>query len=115
MRILGLDPGAQVVILQALATYAALASAYFFARPVLRGQTLQAHRELLAEATTNAPDIADLIAQASTALSKRSREEQPVTKKSNRNGILLLILSLLLFTAAIVLQIATDPQFSPKT
>jgi type II secretory pathway component PulM len=109
-----LDPGAQVIILQAVATYAALLSAYFFARPVLRGQTLQAHRELLADMKANAPDIAKLIAEASTVLSERNHREKPVARRDNAIGVVLLVGSLLLYTAAIGLQVLTDPQFNPK-
>ena len=47
MTIFGLGVGAQVVLLQGVSTYAALASAYFFAKPVLRLQTLEYHRDIL--------------------------------------------------------------------
>jgi hypothetical protein len=59
VKLFGLDSGAQIIILQALATYTALGSAYFFARPVLRGQTVQAHREILSDLESSDTDVTD--------------------------------------------------------
>lgn len=111
MRILGLEPGAQVIILQSVATYAALLSAYLLARPVLRGQTLQAHRELLAGMKPAADDVANLFSRAAQILDSRHQIERSLARRDNALGIGLLIFSLLLFTGAVALQVMTDPQF----
>jgi len=71
MKILGLDSGAQIIILQGLSTYTALASAYLFARPVLRTQPVEAHREILSDIKSNDTEVTDLLSQATGVLNKR--------------------------------------------
>jgi len=105
MEILGLSADAQVVILQALATYTGIASAFLFARPVLGGQNLQAQRELLSSLRPKDDDVADLVSQASNVLNERSQRDLPKVKSDNRWGFVLLIVSFLLFTAAVAVQI----------
>jgi hypothetical protein len=112
--IFGLGPGAQVIILQGLATYAAIASAYFFARPVLRGQYLEAHRAILSEIETADADVTALIEQASGVLAQRAQADRPRAHRDNWRGVSLLLASLLIFSSAVGLQIATDPAFTHK-
>jgi len=111
MKILGLDSGAQIIILQGLSTYTALASAYLFARPVLRTQPVEAHREILSDIKSNDTEVTDLLSQATGVLNKRIQSEQPSTRRDNRRGVILLIVSVFLLTAAVVLQVFTDPSF----
>lgn len=105
MVILGLDPGAQIIILQALATYAGIASSFFFARPVLMGQSLQSHRDLLSSVRSPEKGVQDVFASALDVLNKEARENQPKTQSDNRRGAVLLAVSLLLFTSAVALQV----------
>jgi len=111
MTIVGLGPGAQVIVLQALATYAAIGSAAFFALPVLRGQATQAQRDILASATASEPDVAELLARATDVLTRKAQAEQPRGARDNRIGASLLAASLALFTAAVALQVTSDPAF----
>jgi hypothetical protein len=112
VRIIGLSPGAQIIILQAVATYLALLSAYFFARPVLREQTLRSHRELLSELASDDQAIQEIINSASAKLTTSAQTVyQRKGRRDNFRGIALLVLSGLLFTGAVVLQLSTDPSF----
>lgn len=111
MKILGLESGAQIIILQGLSTYTALASAYFFARPVLRTQPVEAHREILSDIKSKDTDVTDLLSQATGVLNERIRSEAPSARRDNKRGVILLIISLLLLTGAVVLQVFTDPSF----
>jgi hypothetical protein len=114
MQILGLEPGALIIILQAVATYAALLSAYFFVRPVLRGQTVDASHDILAALKSDDRDVEKLLEQASGVLIERKRRNQPKSRRDNAIGVLLLVVSLLLFTGAVALQVLTDPAFHPS-
>ena len=114
MNILGLSSAAQVIVLQGLSTYAALASAYLFARPILRGQVLQNSQEILDSITPENPDVKILFDEASNLLSTRAQMEQPSARLHNFLGALLLLSSFLLFTGAVALQVSTDPSFHEK-
>jgi hypothetical protein len=111
MTIPGFGPGAQVIVLQAMATYAAIASAFFLALPVLRGQATLAHRDILASAASSDPDVAELLARAADVLARKAQAEQPRGARDNRVGLALLAVSLALFTAAVALQVTSDPAF----
>lgn len=113
MQILGLEPGAQIVILQAVATYAALLSAYFFARPVLRGQAVDASHDILTALKSTDRDVEKLLEHAAGVLIERKQRNLPKSRRDNAAGVLLLVASLLLFTGAVALQILTDPAFHP--
>jgi len=114
MAILGLEPGGLIIVLQGLSTYTALGSAWFFAKPVLRGQPVAASKTILSEVKSSQQDVAALFAHATEALSRRESDNRPLDKRDNKRGLALLVLSLLLFTAALVLQIQTEPSFHPK-
>ena len=111
MDILGLGPGAQVIVLQGLSTYTALASAYFFARPVLRGQTVQSHPDILSSLESSDPDVKQLIKSANDTLNRRAQLDHPLARQNNKLGVGLLIASVFLLTCAITLQVDTDPSF----
>jgi hypothetical protein len=111
VKILGLDSGAQVIILQGLSTYAALASAYCFANPVLRSQTVQSHRDILSSLESKDQDVSKLIKQAADTLTRRAQRDQPLARRNNLWGVVLLVASFLLFTGAVTLQVFTDPSF----
>jgi hypothetical protein len=113
MTIFGLGPGAQVIILQALSAYSAILSAYSFARPVLRGQTLSVSKAILSEVTTEDADVQGLLDTARGILDERIKKHQPLDRRANKLGIGLLVVSILLLTGAVLLQIATDPLFNP--
>ena len=105
MTILGLEPGAQIIILQGASTYAALASAWFFARPVLRGQATASSRSILAAIKSTQADIDALVKSAAEELDKSVIAEQPSAARDNRRGAGLLVVSLVLLTLAVILQI----------
>jgi hypothetical protein len=109
VRIFGLDTGAQLIVLQGLSTYTALASAYFLARPVLRGQVLQAHRDVINSVQTADTRASKVIKAANSELEARALKDHPLARWDNGLGIGLLIVSIILFTAAIGLQVFTDP------
>jgi hypothetical protein len=114
VTVFGLNPGAQVIVLQGLSTYAALASAYFFARPALLGQPVQSHRDVLTNLRSSDPGITKLIADTSSILSAKAQSLNPKIKAHNRLGIAALVVSLILFTGAVVLQVS-DPSFTGQT
>ena len=107
MIILGFSPAAQAIILQGLATYAAILSAYFFARPILRGEYLEDHRVILSEIKTADCDITALIDHASGILTQRAQADRPRAHRDNWCGILLLVASFIIYSGAVGLQIAT--------
>lgn len=112
MAIFGLQTGGQIIVLQGLSTYAALASAWFFAKPVLRGQTIAASKTILSaiEPSPDA-DVNALVKRATEILTKPETEQHALAKRENRWGVVFLIASLAFFTAALGLQIATEPSF----
>jgi hypothetical protein len=110
--ILGLSPAAQVIILQGLATYAAISSAYFFARPILRGEYLEDHRVILSEIKTADRDIAALIDHASGILTQRAQADRPRAHRDNWRGVWLLVASFIIYSGAVGLQIETDSAFA---
>lgn len=109
VEILGLDFAAQSIVLQGLSTYTALASAYFFARPVLRGQAMKADLEVLSSLESKDPDITDLLKISRDFLNRSAQREQLWTQRDNRWGVSLLFVSVLLFTAAVSIQVFTNP------
>jgi hypothetical protein len=111
MTVLGLGPGAQVIILQALSAYSAILSAYCFARPVLRGQALSVSKAILSEVKTGDAEVESLLATTREILDERIKVHQPLDRRANEWGIGLLVVSILLLTTAVLLQIATDPLF----
>jgi hypothetical protein len=113
MKIFGLEPGAQIIILQALATYAALGSAWFFARPVLRGQNIAASKSVLSGVTSPQAEVAALLKRATELLEKREVDNHPLAKRDNKFGLLLLALSVVLFTIAVIEQIEAEPSLHP--
>jgi hypothetical protein len=112
MNVLGLGPGAQVIILQALSAYAAIASAYCFARPVLRGQAMLLSKTILSGVKSDDDRFKSLLATANATLQERSKADQPLDHRSNKWGVGLLVASVLLLSGAVALQVATDPSFS---
>jgi hypothetical protein len=118
MILFGLGPGAQVIVLQALATYTGIGSAIFFARPVLRGQALQSQRELIASLKPKDPKnqgLTDLLQESSDALNDRARQKQPRDQRDNYWGFVLLLVSLVFFTFAVILQVSTDRAFEVQS
>ena len=111
MTLLGLGPGAQVIILQALSAYSAILSAYCFARPVLRGQAVLFSKTILSDVKSDDDKVQSLLATAHATLDKRSKADQPLNHRANKWGVGLLVASVLLLTGAVTLQIATDPLF----
>ena len=108
----GFEPGALVIILQTAATYAAIGSAYIVLRPILRGQRIQAHRDTLASVNEQG-DAGALVAAASAALATEAQAKAPKAERDNSLGCGLLILSFILLSLALAIQIATDPAFHP--
>lgn len=111
MTIFGLGPGAQVIILQALSAYSAIFSAYFFARPVLRGQTVTFSKEILSGVEANDDKAKHVLQSMRDILDRRSSQDHDWVRRSNRFGYILLAASLLILTGAVVLQAETDPLF----
>jgi hypothetical protein len=113
MTIFGLEPAAQIVILQGLSTYTALASAWCFARPVLRGQTVSSSKSILSSISASQTGVDELVKRATKVLEKRETDNQPLARRDNNWGRFFLGVSLVLFTAAVILQIQTEPSFHP--
>ncbi|HSU07450.1 MAG TPA: hypothetical protein VLI93_17945 [Acetobacteraceae bacterium] len=109
--LLGLTPAAWVIIMVAVATYCALASSYYLARPGLRTAPLQAALLQLQGATTNDPQIRAMRDRAIVDLEQRLRAGVRQDDRSNWTGRFLLVLSVVIFSAAVVLQLVTDPAF----
>jgi hypothetical protein len=108
---LGLPPGAWVIILQALATYAGIGSAVFFARPILNTQALMSSRDVVSSMSSDKPDVAAMLNLLKDKLNGLVLRKQPGAKQDNLRGLVLLVVSFLLFTGAVVLQVATDSAF----
>lgn len=109
---IGLTPAAWAIVLVALGTYLGLASAYFLARPALRGAVLQANLLLLQDEVDDDPRVEDIRALAVRNLTARLTNRIPEDRRSNRIGSVFLLLSLATFTSAVLLQLGTDPAFS---
>lgn len=97
--------GATVVALQAIATYLALGSSYFFAKPFLRSQAAQASLQLLENATANDTALDAIRRDAASVFRDRLTRQLPHDRRSNYLGIALLLTSFIAFSAAIALQI----------
>src|SRR5690242_8785146 len=100
MVILGLEPGAQIIVLQGVSTYAALASAWFFARPVLRGQAVASSKSILGAIKATKADVDALVRRANEELDKTVIADQPSAARDNRRGLGFLAVSLVLLTLA---------------
>ncbi|MBW4090033.1 MAG: hypothetical protein HIU82_02830 [Proteobacteria bacterium] len=112
MSWLGLAPAAWTIVLVALATYAALLSAWLMALPTVRGAAMQEALLLLtaaAAATTEADR--KLHEDALANLRARLIRRAPRDRRAIRTGWWLLVASLAAFSAAVVLQARTDPAF----
>jgi hypothetical protein len=101
--------GTAVIVLQAIATYLALGSSYFFARPLLRSQSAQASLQLLESAI--AVDAAlDGIRQAAVEVFRdRLIRHLPRDRRSNLLGFALIGASFIVFSMAVLLQIWSPP------
>ena len=107
----GLGIAAWVILLQALATYLAVFSAFLLARPVVKNQTLDAHREFLRDVENAPSDVAALFREARNHLDHVAGARQRYTFAQNRWGYLLILGSLIAFSIAFGLQIRSDPAF----
>jgi len=111
MSIFGLGTGGQIIVLQGLSTYSALASAWFFARPVLRGQTTASSKSILSGVASSQEDIKALVVRAQQILNQRENDNLPLARRDNTIAVILLALSLALFTIALLLQVEIEPSF----
>ena len=111
MPIFGLEIGGQIIILQGLSTYTGIASAWYFAKPVLRNQAITASKNTLSEVDADQADVRALFNRASKALAAREIKNDPLNRRDNKIAIVFLVVSLALFTAALVLQIVNEPSF----
>ncbi len=98
MQILWFGSGAQVIILQAVATYCALGSAYFFARPVLRDEPIQGAKRILENIEADDEDLTALIEATRNSLDQSSLRDRPLAQRDNRCAVALLVASTLIFT-----------------
>lgn len=114
MTIFGLGPGAQVIILQALSAYSAIFSAYFFARPVLRGQAVAFSKDILSSVKADDGDSKRVLDSMLGILNDRTQREQDWVRQCNVLGFGLLLASVLILTGAVALQVETDPLFAAK-
>ena len=96
----------------ALATYAALLSAWFLALPTLRGAALQGALLLLTSAGAPATGTErTLHDEAMANIRARLIRRAPPDRRAIRAGWWLLFASLAAFSAAIAVQARTDPAF----
>ena len=108
MNALNLSLGALVVVLEAAATYCTLISAYLFARPVLRRQSLQTNLLTFETAASDDPNVEALrnsvINSTRTLLLEKSREES----RDNRLAMVFLVVSGMIFLGATVLHLEVE-------
>ena len=100
-----------VIVLQGLSAYAAIISAYLFIYPVIISQKLTSHRDLLSRVRTEQKDLRDLLDQASESLAAEADQRGRASWRWNWSGLIVLILSFLLLTSAVMIQLGTDPAF----
>jgi hypothetical protein len=96
--------GAVVIALQATATYLALGSSYFFAKPFLRSQAAQASLQLLESAIAHDTALDAVRRAAVDVFRDRLVLGLPHDRRANYLGVALLIASFIAFSVAIILQ-----------
>jgi len=101
--------GVAIIVLQAIATYLALGSSYFFAKPFLRSQAAHASLQLLESATANDAAYDAIRRTAAEVFRDRLLRQLPHDRRANILGIGLLVASFISFSAAVVLQSGLAP------
>ena len=114
MNFWGLAAEAWVIIIQMAATYAAVGSAYLLARPVMRNQLLDAHRDVLGSLSAANTPVDALVTRAKEILAAKARCGRKQTSWDNRWGYILLGISAALYTSAILLQVLATSAFSAE-
>jgi hypothetical protein len=107
--LLGLPPAAWVVILTACATYIALLSGWFFAIPARRVALLHGNIAAIEATLSDDPLLRQSQERTIKQFQLRIAQTTPIDKRLIRRGVLLLVLSFLTFTAAVIVQAKTDP------
>ena len=105
-----------IIILQALATYMGIVSSLLFCRPGLRSKTLEEQQQNLKgmkeEALAAKQDaIGTLFGTAAEKLGNAVKAQKSADVVYNIAGVIALLASLALFTAALCLQLQSDPAF----
>ena len=109
---LGLPASAWVILLQALMTATSIASAWFFAMPVIRSQGLDFGINTLRSIEAADADVKALMDSAADKLDEKRQSATPVLMRSNKRGLIWLVISFVLFLLAFGLQIRTDGAFA---
>jgi Na+/H+-dicarboxylate symporter len=108
---LGLSAAAWVIILTAVATYIALFSAWLMALPAQRAAVLQGNITAIEAELSN-----DVLLREAQETAIRNMKQRAATRVGRdrglvRRGFWLLILSVLIFSAALGVQLRTDAAF----
>jgi len=112
---LGLRAGAWVILLQGISTYCAFGSAYLLLKPILRTQVDESHIAALETAEVDDPQASSVFEKVIAILKSRVSQSRPRGIRENLIGYALLLASVLAFTAALGLQIATDVAFRSES
>jgi hypothetical protein len=80
----------------------------------LRGQTTASSKSILSGVTSSQEGVEALIARAQQILNQRENDNFPLARRDNTIGVILLALSLALFSIALILQIEIEPSFHQK-
>jgi hypothetical protein len=98
-----MNPSAWATLLDGLSNYAAIGSAYCFARPILQRQNIEATAGLLGEAKADSVvdrDLAHLTRDLEAATRRRLASTVGPAQRWNRIGFAMLLLSFVLLLAA---------------
>jgi hypothetical protein len=112
-----MTPPAWATLFEGLSSYAAIGSAYFFARPALRFQPLRTTLEFLEEADEHPDPEVKLLVQKLRYDTRVKLATSPIfERRSNIYGLLLLVLSALLLAIAVLIHVYGDsaPASEPK-
>ena len=108
---MNLSSGAWVLILLALASYLAVASAWLLARPALRAAVLQGRLIVLEIEEDASQAMQEAKRLAVDNLRRRIARNIPRDRRSLFWGVTLLVMSFLALSAGFALQVRTDPIF----
>lgn len=103
---------AWVIVLTAAATYCGIFASYLLARPALRNFVLQSNMLALDSQTHPDPDIERFRREAVQDFKDRLKARVPGDSRLNWWGAAVLLLSFVIFSGAVALQLRTDPAFS---
>ena len=101
-----MTPPAWATLFEGLSSYAAIGSAYFFARPALRFQPLRTTLEFLEEGDEHPdPEVKILVQKLRDDTRKKLATSPIFERRSNIYGLTLLVVSALLLATAVLIHV----------